>query len=341
MLNALRASLPQCHISALVSSEAIELLGEHQSLDTIFPIKQKSNGSYSFWELLHIIKFIRSQNYDILLDLTNTKISLWLALLSKIRYRFSIKIALPLWQRLLSNFAFHFIYEIDSRLAEVFKNLQFLKRILAEPFLSSIKIELEQVDPTPTLYTNQTSLDKVRALLYESNCKQPFIIAPSSPEIFKNWPSWHYAQLIGKLIKHYQRPVILIGNHSDQKTIDRILFFIKLFQPIENQEKVHNFIHKLNHMESLALFQFGKMLVCNDSYLQYMAWATKLPVLTLFGPSLASKEAHLYSHHFQASVEIACRPCMSQSFNHCPQKHFRCMKELTPNQVFHVIKSKL
>ena len=86
-----------------------------------------------------------------------------------------------------------------------------------------------------------------------------------------------------------------------------------------------------------ACVRRADLLVTTDSGPRHFAHAFDRPVVTLFGPThIAWTETyHLRAIHLQKPVP--CGPCQRRT---CPLDH-RCMKELTPNEVFDAAESLL
>jgi heptosyltransferase-2 len=76
-------------------------------------------------------------------------------------------------------------------------------------------------------------------------------------------------------------------------------------------------------------------LISNDSGLMHMATAVKIPVLAIFGPSVKELGFFPYrsNHIVIENHEVSCRPCSHIGRQHCPEKHFKCMLEISPSDV--------
>ncbi|MBQ4076800.1 MAG: glycosyltransferase family 9 protein [Mailhella sp.] len=82
--------------------------------------------------------------------------------------------------------------------------------------------------------------------------------------------------------------------------------------------------------------------VTNDSGPMHMAWAQHAPVTAMFGPTVLSLG---FAPRGEASTVMQtdepCRPCGLHGHKVCPQGHFRCMKNIDPEDVWRDIERKL
>jgi len=78
-----------------------------------------------------------------------------------------------------------------------------------------------------------------------------------------------------------------------------------------------------------------KAVVCNDSGLMHTTSAVGVPVIAIFGSTV--KEFGFVPYHVNNLLlennSLSCRPCSHIGLSECPRKHFKCMKEISPNSV--------
>ena len=331
MLIAFKNKFPKCSLNILVNSDAVDIIKEHQALDTILIIKYKKNKIYSLIDLRHIIKFIKKQNYDLILSPNDKKTSAIITYFSKVKYSFGVS----------NKFYYKYSYDFENNLNEILKRLSFLKKVLSEDIFYKSKYDLKDnltlTETKPILYSPAKSSEKINELFFELNIKKPIIIAPTTKSPTKNWPIGSYTLLVQKLIIKYRKPVLLIAENKDDININNILYLTKMLQKIEIYEQIFNIAGKLNLIEIFALFKMSSLLICNDSAIQYLALTAELPFVSIFGPTLPksiTQDKHSYS---TAEIELACRPCNSKDFYTCPELHFKCMKNITPEIILNKI----
>jgi lipopolysaccharide heptosyltransferase II len=149
-------------------------------------------------------------------------------------------------------------------------------------------------------------------------------ICPGSKHWNKQWPVEYYIELAKQLSEQGYR-IELFGSKQDQDVCSKIALAVP--SAIDHTGRLH-----LSDLPSaLAKCSFA---ITNDSGLMHLASAVGLPMLSFFGPTV--KEFGFAPRSPKATVlenvGLYCRPCTKIGLDHCPEKHFRCMKEITPEQ---------
>ena len=176
--------------------------------------------------------------------------------------------------------------------------------------------------PRPTLHPGPAEAQAVDELL--SGHVGPFIaLAPGSVWPTKRWPS--YDRLARALAK--RATIVVIGSRDDHE----------LAAEIVNAAGggAIDATGKLSLLASAELIRRCAALVTNDSAPQHLASAMNTPTVTIFGPTvpqfgfgpLAERSATV------GLDSLACRPCDRHGPVACPLKHWKCMRELTSNDV--------
>lgn len=80
----------------------------------------------------------------------------------------------------------------------------------------------------------------------------------------------------------------------------------------------------------------------NDSGPMHLAWAQRVPVTALFGPTVRGLGfAPRGAASTVMETDEPCRPCGLHGHKRCPQGHFRCMRALDPEAVWRDVRAKL
>jgi heptosyltransferase II len=178
----------------------------------------------------------------------------------------------------------------------------------------------------PRLYPSDEERHQVDALLRRSgSTNEPFVaLAPGSAWGTKRWP--YYVELADRLADDYR--IAVIGSKADSE----IAALITEALPTET---VINAVGVLPLLASAELIGRARAIVTNDSAPQHLASAMGTPTVTIFGPTvpefgfgpLAGRNA-VAGHD-----SLACRPCDRHGPQRCPLRHWRCMRELTPEYI--------
>lgn len=156
---------------------------------------------------------------------------------------------------------------------------------------------------------------------------QPFIcIAPGAGFFTKRWPEERYRTLISLIQKGTNNPIAILGGKDD----------IDLGKHLADRENIYNLSGKLNLLENAFVLSQSQALVSNDSGLMHMAAAVHTPVAAIFGSTV--KEWGFFPFRVPSAVieesSLSCRPCSHIGRDKCPRKHFKCMLDITAEEVY-------
>ena len=126
----------------------------------------------------------------------------------------------------------------------------------------------------------------------------------------KRWP--YYAQLAERL----DRPVAVLGGPKDRPACEGI--------------RGRNLAGETTLDEAIELLAGAACVVSNDSGLMHVTAALGRPQVALFGSSSPKHTPPLSAHSRVLWLGIECSPCYARE---CPLGHFKCMRELTVEQV--------
>ncbi|NRO96892.1 lipopolysaccharide heptosyltransferase II [Paraburkholderia sp. NMBU_R16] len=139
----------------------------------------------------------------------------------------------------------------------------------------------------------------------------------------KRWPTEHFAalaQMIGQSFPYTQ--IVALGSMKDAPIARAIA---------ERAPQVRNLCGQTSLGEACALISRAGAVVCNDSGLMHVAAALKRPLVALFGSSDPRHTPPLSELAKVQWLHLECSPCFARE---CPLGHLRCLRELSPEQVF-------
>lgn len=161
--------------------------------------------------------------------------------------------------------------------------------------------------------------------------KKVVVLAPGSKWFTKQWPVEYFNKLAKSLKKLSNVRLIVVGGKDE----------INL--PIE-KENIIDMRGKTSLLELADILSRADVVVTNDSSPIHIASAFKKPrIFALFGPTIEKFGFFpwsLNSKVFQVDG-LKCRPCGIHGGKSCPEKHFKCMKDILPEEVFNEIKKYL
>ena len=161
--------------------------------------------------------------------------------------------------------------------------------------------------------------------------KKVVVLAPGSKWFTKQWPVEYFNKLAENLKKLSNVRLIVVGGKDE----------INL--PIE-KENIIDMRGKTSLLELADILSRADVVVTNDSSPIHIASAFKKPkIFALFGPTIEKFGFFpwsLNSKVFQVDG-LKCRPCGIHGGKSCPEKHFKCMRDILPEEVFNEIKEYL
>ena len=310
LITALKEIFPRSYLALLTTPVGKEALQGMEEIDEIIDYDKK--GKERGWRgLKNKVKKIREKNFDLALSPHRSFRTAFLLGLSKIPVLVGFEDA-------SFSLVYHFRLPRKKELHEVERNLELLKPIAELPDNFQPRIKL----PLPRDFSLEKFGIKKSSLLVG--------IAPGSVWRTKRWLSEYYARLSDLLKKELGAEVILLGNHSDQKVC----------QEIENlaQTSLLNLAGKTTIKELLGIISQLDLLVSNDSAPVHIASGYSVPVVVIYGPTVPEFGFTPYqTPHKIIEKALECRPCHHHGPRACPEGHFRCMKEIPPQEVFEAV----
>lgn len=181
----------------------------------------------------------------------------------------------------------------------------------------------------PRLYPGPAEERAVDALLAEHRAAgEPLVaLAPGSVWATKRWP--YYAALASLLSRRGR--VVVIGGADDSGLAHEIV--------ATTNGAAIDATGRLSLLASAALLGRVSLLVTNDSAPQHLASAMDTPTITIFGPTVPDFGfGPLATDASTAGVRgLACRPCHPHGPPRCPLGHWRCMRDLSVDDVLRAV----
>ena len=206
--------------------------------------------------------------------------------------------------------------------------LHHAERLLSLAFAGMLPLPAEPV--RPQLYPSEDDRAIVDGFIRRGTAADvPFIaLAPGSAWGTKRWP--YYVDLAKRLAPDFR--VAIIGSKADAEIAANISDAI-------GADGVINTAGSLSLLASAELIGRAQAIVTNDSAPQHLASAMGTPTLTIFGPTvpefgfgpLAERRA-VAGHEY-----LECRPCHRHGPQRCPLGHWRCMRELTTENIMSLL----
>jgi heptosyltransferase-2 len=202
---------------------------------------------------------------------------------------------------------------------------------LADMTLAASATDLTSPSIRPRLFPSPDDVRAVdRLLAYRS---RPLItLAPGSAWQTKQWPG--YADL-GRILSD-DFDIAIVGGPADAEVAAKI-------RPGVPPARIIDATGKLSLLGSAELIRRSVALITNDSSPQHLASAMGTRTVTIFGPTVPefgfgplAPASRTIGH-----PSLECRPCDRHGPRVCPLGHWRCMNEITADEVARVTRTVL
>jgi lipopolysaccharide heptosyltransferase II len=157
-------------------------------------------------------------------------------------------------------------------------------------------------------------------------------LCPGSKHFTKRWEKEKFAEVAVRLARDLRGKVLIFGGVEDKNDASQIASMIN---GKTSQSTATDFCGSLTLLETAAAMEYCDVMLTNDTGLMHLAAAKQRPVVAMFGSTV--KEFGFFPYGTDSIVlendDLRCRPCSHIGLDHCPKGHFRCMGEISVDQV--------
>lgn len=318
LIKAVRHYFPESDVDFCVRPEnaplfqGLELINEVIAFD-----KRKTAGGIG--GIFRFARELKKRDYDIIISCHKSLRSTLSMLLSSTVRRIGFKQA-----------AMSFLYtetvDRNMSLHEVERNLMLLEPLVADFSLEEAKKAAGRAE---VFVDERITANAVTYIKSACSGRRLAGINAGSVWATKKWPAPKFAELCGKL---YDAGFfcVLFGAPSDFESCSEVQALAKL--------PVMNLCGRLPLGQLPAYIKAMDVLVTNDSGPLHIASAVGTPAVAIFGPTVKALGFFPYDDKsIVVEKELYCRPCGLHGGNTCPEGHFRCMLEISADEVFDAV----
>ncbi len=309
LLRLLRQRFSGARIDMVIKEQYKPLLAHNPYIDSLYTL----NTPGSFRELRDLRKRL-PKDYDLVVDIHNNLRSRYLTF----RMRGKRKICKHKFKRFLL-VAFNF--NVYRKITPVYR------RYLQTVTKWGITDDGEGLE----LYVDESVNKRISTWLDAQDVRpQKTIvgIVPGASFWNKRWPVEKFSAVCEHLCANCDARILLFGSSDEQHIAQAIAESFG--------KKAVNCAGELSLIETACALSRCDAVITNDSGLMHMATALKIPTVAIFGPT--TRELGFFPTGPNTAVverpDLYCRPCTHIGMNRCPEKHFRCMKEIEPEEVW-------
>ncbi|MBN1558832.1 lipopolysaccharide heptosyltransferase II [candidate division KSB1 bacterium] len=302
---------PLASLDVLVIPQTQNVLQNNPHLHSLITFDKRGDKKRAFRD---IARQLAERRYDLCLIPHRSFTSALLAVSAKIPLRIGFAGRIP-------SLLYHIRVPFDVQKNQINRYLDLLR-----------VIKDKEYDFQTELYPSPHDIDCARTQCARLDAKHKIAVAPGSVWPTKRWPEQRFTALVQKLVQH-DIGIVLIGSRQERDLCDAIL-------QQAGSDKIINLAGQTRLLEAAAVIQCCDLLICNDSGAMHFANAVRTDVYAFFGPTVRRFGfAPFRAQDVVFEVELDCRPCSAHGGRKCPQKHFRCMLDISADTVYqHVAK---
>ena len=145
----------------------------------------------------------------------------------------------------------------------------------------------------------------------------------------KRWINAHFVRLINS----HSKPVLLLGGKDMEEEASKIEQDLKV--------PCFNIVGKKDMLTSAAMMKECGSVLTHDTGFMHIAAAFGMKIYSLWGNTVPEFGMTPYKtpHKILEVKDLSCRPCSKLGFDQCPQRHFNCMNQLSPEQVLEALRN--
>ncbi|MBS1737630.1 MAG: glycosyltransferase family 9 protein [Bacteroidetes bacterium] len=307
LIEKLHCFFPEARIDMLVRKGNESLLMDHPFLNSIL-VWNKKNKKYS--GLLHLLKRIRNEKYDKVINLQRFATSGCLTAFSGAKEKIGFK---------KNPFSILFDKSYDHNmlrgLHEVQRNNQLIAAFTDDTFNK------------PKLYPSEKDFSAI----HKYQLQKYICILPSSVWFTKQYPKEKWINFIQSVPKELH--IFLLGGPEDNFLCDEIM-------TQSNINNIKNLAGQLSFLQSAALMKGALMNYTNDSAPLHLASSMNAPVTSIFCSTIPSFGFYPLSDNatiIETTIELPCKPCGLHGWKACPLGHFKCAYTIENTQLLETI----
>lgn len=185
--------------------------------------------------------------------------------------------------------------------------------------------------PRPSLSVPQQELAAVMSQLGLRLDRTLIAFAPGAEfGSAKRWPAAHFsalAQTIGQADAEAQ--IVLLGSGKDREVCQEI---------VAAAPHVRNLAGVTTLDQAIAVVAGANAVVSNDSGLLHVASALNRPIVAIYGPTDPDHAPPFSDVAKTFSLRLECAPCRQRE---CPLGHHHCMRHISADMVWEVLRPML
>jgi lipopolysaccharide heptosyltransferase I len=308
-LAAVKKRFPHARIDWVVAHGLHTFLDGHPLIDNLWVIKKDewkkfANLKQTFKEINELKKGLKAAEYDVSIDLSGLLRSGIISYFSRAKIKLGFKES-------DEGSPFFYTHKIHGSM-----NIHAIDRYLEIAkfmgcSINTIDYPLPPYEPLPPIL-NELPKDFV-------------VMSPSAGKPANRWQ----AEKFGRLAARLRLPTIVIAGAAEADIAKEVVSHSK--------GRAISVAGRTSLKDLVALIDKARFFVCNDTGPMHIAAALNVPVFAIFGPANPIRTGPYGKIHTIIQKKMDCAPCYAKH----PCSHFRCMNDLSVEDVFAIIDQKV
>jgi len=326
LLEVLRKNLPGARIDWLIEEEASEIIKGHPALNRVIVSRRKlwqkelvhsRRRSTAIKEIAHFLQELRSEEYDLVIDIHGLFKSGLLTGLARGRRKIGFTWAREGSTLFLSEPPY---FEDQYRQHAIERYLKTANILGCDVTSWNGRI--------PVGDAQQITIERLFRQ-YGLYGKSIAAINPMAKWDTKLWEPERFARLADRIHEKLDMKVLFTGSKDDQPIIQEICSGMR-------SKGAVNLAGRIGLKELASLYTRCDVLITTDTGPMHIAAAMDCPVIALFGPTAPWRTGPYGNGHKVIQEDLGCTPCFKKT---CPHK--TCMKGITVGRVFNALLKQL
>ncbi len=315
LLRVARSQFPNAQIDFLTKCEYAALVRSNANINDTYEFDSSSG----FAGLRELKKKLRAEQYDLVVDIHNNLRSRY------VRMGIAEKIVTINKHLLARTLLVLFKWNVYRNIVSVSdRYIETLKEYDVHNDGKGLDIYIP--DEVRFLITGATAKLKL------NNYEKIIGMCPAAKHGTKRWLQEHFVELGNILAQRWNTKILLFGGSEDVDYCGKIA---DAMNAATGKTFAENLCGKYSLLETAAVMESCDLVVCNDTGLMHVAAAMKRNLVAIFGSTV--KELGFFPVGTKSVVlernDLSCRPCSHIGRESCPKKHFRCMKDISVENV--------
>jgi heptosyltransferase-2 len=323
LLQAVKGRFPEAELHLFVRAGVEGVFRAQRELASVRPFA-KRGAQKGLSSAIGLGRELASEGFDLWIS---PHASLRSALVARaVGARVRIGYSWPWWNRLA------YTHLVDRR----FDELEEIERLMQ----LALPLGIDGAAPKPRLDLPPEALSRAEAILSALPPGPVLGIHPGSTWPTKCWPEEHFADIARRALEA-GAVVLLFAGPGEEARAGRIAASACAAAG-SGAGRLVNLAGQLD-LPTLAA-TLGRLDACltNDSGPMHLAWVQDTPLCALFGPTVRLLGFFPRGENSRVLEQsLDCRPCGLHGHKTCPQKHHHCMRDITPDRVWDVLKGML